>query len=86
MIATKQDKRHDFLWIVQMFMQRDPDVIGWRGFVGDAVAASYRIPQSMTARDAALDFWGFFSGEEGLAGGDKKCPHWMVALDDPRYS
>lgn len=80
-MASGDDKRHDFLWMVQMFMQRDPEVVGWRGFVGDAVAASYRIPKAVTARDAALDFWGFFSGEE-----KEVCPSWMVALDDPNYS
>lgn len=84
-MATADDKRTDFLWIVQMFMQRDTQVVGWGGIVGDAVAASYRIPKSMTARDAALDFWAFFNKEFG-GPDDRECPHWIVNLDDPRYS
>ncbi len=84
-MATGEDKRADFLWMVQMFMQRDTKVVGWYGFVGDAVAASYRIPKSVTARDAALDFWGFFSDD--FRGDEKKeCPSWMIALNDPSYS
>ena len=83
-MPTSENKRTDFLWIVQMFMQRDTSVIGWYGFVGDAVAASYRIPLSMTARDAALDFWGSFNEDFG-GQKDRDCPSWMLALDDPKY-
>jgi hypothetical protein len=81
---THANKRTDFLWLVQMFMLKDTTVVGWYGFAGDAVAASYRIPKSMTARDAALDFWAFFS-EKFRGEGDKSCPTWMSNLDDPDY-
>lgn len=84
MVATTMDKRSDFLWLVQMFMLRDTDVVGWSGFAGDAIAASYRIPAGMTARDAALDFWAFFS-DEFRGGEEKVCPIWMTALQDPSY-
>ncbi len=84
-MASMEDKRHDFLWIVQMFMLRDQDVVGWRGFVGDAVAASYRIPAKMTARDAALEFWGFFN-EEARGDEERRCPSWMLMLKEPSYS
>ena len=83
-MPTIEDKRRDFLWLVQMFMQRDTEVVGWYGFAGDAVAASYRIPKAMTARDAALEFWAFFS-ENFRGDAEKVCPHWMSALDDPSY-
>ncbi len=84
-MANMEDKRTDFLWIVQMFMLRDQDVIGWGGIVGDAIAASYRIPGTMTARDAALDFHGFFN--KGFSGGeDRVCPAWFSQLHDPIYS
>lgn len=82
-MPTMQDKRQDFLWLVQMFMQNRTEVVGWNGFAGDAIAASYRIPAKMTARDAALDFWSFF--DEGFGGEDRECPYWMSALDDPTY-
>lgn len=83
-MPTSDDKRQDFLWIVQMFMQRDTQVVGWYGFVGDAVAASYRIPKSVTARDAALAFWAFFNDE--FRGEEKRvCPSWMSNLNDPAY-
>ncbi|WP_298808386.1 hypothetical protein [uncultured Sphingomonas sp.] len=71
------------MWIVQTFMLRDQKVVGWHGFVGDAVAASYRIPRNMTARDAALDFWGFFN--EDFGGEDRTVPGWFAGLDDPTY-
>lgn len=82
-MPTAADKRQDFLWIVQTFMLRDTDVTGWHGFVGDAVAASYRIPDHVTARDAALDFWGFLNQRFG--GEERKCPTWLTALSDPNY-
>ncbi len=84
MTGTQGDKRQDFLWVVQMFMLRDTDVIGWRGFAGDAVAASYRIPNDMTARDAAREFWSVcspeFSGDE-----DYPVPAWLFGLSEPNY-
>lgn len=83
-MPTTEDRRQDFLWIVQMFMLRDTEVTGWYGFVGDAVAASYRIPKGMTARDAALEFWAFFS-DNFRGDAEKDCPHWMSALSDPGY-
>lgn len=47
------EKRTDFLWIVQMIMFKHQDaMVGWSGVAGDAVAASYRIPSDLTARDA----------------------------------
>lgn len=84
-MPTTQDKRQDFLWIVQMFMSRDTTVVGWTGFAGDAIAASYRIPKHMTARDAALDFWGFFNEEFG-GSENRACPAWFAQLADPNYS
>lgn len=83
-MATVQDRRQDFLWLIQMFMQRDTDVVGWHGIAGDAVAASYRIPARMTARDAALEFWSFFN-DRFRGDAERVCPHWMTALDDPSY-
>ncbi|TCU57958.1 hypothetical protein EDF58_104195 [Novosphingobium sp. PhB57] len=84
MMPTMQDKRHDFLWLVQLWMQRERDVAGWTAACGDAVAASYRIPADMTARDAAHDFMAFNS--EAFRGeAENKCPDWMNALQDPHY-
>jgi len=83
-MATMQDKRQDFLWLIQMWMPRSEDIVGWTAACGDAVAASYRIPAKMTARDAALEFMAFespsFRGDV-----DRECPYWMSALDDPTY-
>ena len=84
-MPTSEDKRSDFLWIVQTFMLRDSDVVGWHGHVGDAVAASYRIPKGMTARDAALEFWAFFN-EKFRGGGERECPGWMAMLNEPSYT
>lgn len=83
-MATMQDKRQDFLWLVQMFMQRETDIAGWHGYAGDAVAASYRIPRDKTARDAALEFWAFFS-DRFRGDAERECPYWMTALNDPSY-
>ncbi|TCM16154.1 hypothetical protein EDF56_108143 [Novosphingobium sp. PhB165] len=83
-MPTMQDKRQDFLWLVQLWIQRERDITGWTATCGDAVAASYRIPASMTARDAAFDFMSFNS--EAFRGDiENKCPAWMMGLDDPRY-
>ncbi|WP_334185391.1 hypothetical protein [Novosphingobium sp.] len=83
-MATMQDKRYDFLWLVQLWMQRERDIVGWTATCGDAVAASYRIPAAMTARDAALDFMSFNSASfRGDA--ENECPEWMTALSDPSY-
>lgn len=76
------NKRTDFLWLVQMIMTKQMSkIIGWEGIAGDAVAASYRIPETMTARDAALGFCSCMV--EGF-GDDRTCPHWMTALQDPK--
>jgi len=77
------EKRTDFLWIVQMIMLFHREkVIGWSGVAGDAVAASYKIPQGMTARDAALGFCACFV--EGFNGEkNAECPYWMANLRDP---
>lgn len=83
-MSTANDKRHDFLWMVQSFMLRDQDVLGWSGHLGDAVAASYLIPSGCTARDAALDFWAFCN-PDFRGGGEAKCPSWMRNLKDPIY-
>lgn len=84
-MATKHDKRQDFLWMVQTFMLIDEKDVGWRGSVGDAIAASYRIPDELDAREAALQFWGFISPE--ARGGEKRqCPPWLTMLSDPNYS
>lgn len=84
-MPTIQDKRYDFLWLVQLWIQRERDIAGWTATCGDAVAASYHIPASMTARDAAFDFMSFhsasFRGET-----DNECPSWMNALSDPSYA
>lgn len=84
-MATAADKRQDFLWIVQMIGSRyGDDVVGWPGMVGDAVAASHRIPNDMTARDAALDFCAFVM--PGMRGGEERlCPRWLTFLSDPVY-
>lgn len=83
--ATTDTKRTDFLWLVQMFMLKDTSVFGWSGVAGDALAASYRIPHSTTARDAALDFWAFHN-DEFRGDAEKLCPSWMRDLHDPTYS
>ncbi|WP_313435226.1 hypothetical protein [Novosphingobium sp.] len=83
-MPTLQDKRQDFLWLVQLWMQRERDIAGWTATCGDAIAASYRIPEDMTARDAAWDFLSFnseaFRGES-----ENKCPEWMRNLQEPCY-
>lgn len=84
MMPTGEDKRSDFLWLVQMFMLRDNNVIGWHGIAGDALAASYRIPKGKPARDAALEFWAFFN-DDFRGDAEKICPSWMMALHDPVY-
>lgn len=77
------EKRTDFLWIVQMIMiQYQQGIVGWPAVAGDAVAASHRIPSKMTARDAALAFCG--STIEGFSGESKsEAPHWMTNLREP---
>lgn len=75
------NKRTDFLYIVQgIILTRKDNIIGVSGVIGDAVAASYRIPKNMTARDAALDFCSLMI--EGF-GDNTKVPSWMVELKDP---
>ena len=54
----------------------------YSGFMGDAVRASYRIPDDMNCVEAAGEFMQFFfwqhdSGQEKMA-----CPSWFAALDD----
>ncbi|MFN3314897.1 MAG: hypothetical protein ACK46Q_15750 [Hyphomonas sp.] len=77
------DKRSDFLWIVQMIMLRyEAKIVGWSGIAGDAVAASYKIPRDMSARDAALGFCAAMV--EGFSGAERDpAPSWMIALKDP---
>lgn len=77
------EKRSDFLWIVQMIMINYREKItGWSGVSGDAVAASYRVPESMTAREAALQFCAcFVDGFNGER--PAECPDWMTELKDP---
>ena len=75
---TNEQKRSDFLWIVQMIMsQYREKITGWSGFSGDAVAASYQIPADLTAREAALDFCGMvvpgFADEDGK----RIVPKWI---------
>lgn len=54
---------------------------GILGLAGDAVAASKRIPENLSAREAACDFCGFmlkmYSDEEGRA-----CPRWFAELKE----
>lgn len=80
---TDSDKRNDFLWLVQMIMVNYREKItGWSGVAGDAIAASYRIPKTMSARDAARQFCAVFV--EGFAGDTlADCPGWMAQLKDP---
>ncbi|MER5173945.1 hypothetical protein [Thioclava kandeliae] len=74
-------KREDFLWIVQSIMIKHHDnITGWSNVVGDAVAASYCIPEDMTARKAASDFCS--AKVEGFAE-DADVPVWMANLEDP---
>lgn len=77
------EKRSDFLWLVQMIMINYREkVTGWSGVAGDAVAASYRVPESVTARDAALHFCACFV--EGFNGDNPaECLGWMTELKDP---
>lgn len=79
-------KRADFLWIVQMIMIKNQNsIVGWPGVAGDAVAASHRLPQDMTARDAALAFCSALV--EGFAGEEPgDVPTWMANLRDPPIS
>lgn len=80
------EKRAEFLWLVQMIMIKHMDAInGWSGVSGDAVAASHRIPTDMTVRDAALAFCSVFV--EGFAGDERtRVPNWMAELNDPAGS
>ncbi len=83
-MPDQNDKRTDFVWMVQSLMLRDQQVLGWSGHLGDAVAASYLIPKDRTARDAALEFWAFFN-PDFRGGGEALCPAWMTNLRDPNY-
>ncbi len=84
-MPTRYEKRTDFLWIVQMIMMQYKDkIVGWSGVSGDAVAASHRIPNQMSAREAALSFCATFV--EGFSGEERApVPNWCAALDDPTY-
>ncbi len=79
-------KSAEFLWLVQMIMTKHMDVIeGWSGIAGDAVAASHRIPNDMTVRDAALGFCSVFV--KGFSGDESaQVPNWMAELRDPSGS
>lgn len=86
------DKREDFLWIVQtILLYHGKGVGGFHGIAGDAIAASYRIPADMTARDAALDFCGFMVNDlrheyEKNEGRKRECPTWFSNLREPAQS
>lgn len=83
------DKRHDFLWIVQTLMLKyGAEVGGFMGTAGDAIAASYRIPSDMTARQAALSFseFAFDNLQDAVLrteGMRRECPAWLLGLSDP---
>jgi hypothetical protein len=86
-MADSADKRQDFLWIVQMIMDRYSDSIqGWPGIAGDAVAASHRLPAKLTAREAAIEFCAFWIEPFRGAGVERTCPSWMSSLSDPVYT
>jgi len=93
------DKRADFLWIVQttvlancarLAAEREGGKLhiysatGVAGMAGDAVAASYRIPVAMSAREAALQFCSFML--TNLRQPEEKCPEWLTALNEPSPS
>lgn len=80
------EKRSEFLWLVQMIMIKHQEGIdGWSGVAGDAVAASHRIPVGMTVRTAALAFCSVFI--PGFAGEERtEVPGWMIDLSDPSGS
>ena len=75
-------RRADFLWLVQMIMESWSDQIdGWTGMSGEALAASYRIPSDLTIREAAFAFCGMYI--DGFAGeGTTEAPSWLHALKD----
>jgi len=77
------DRKFEFLWLVQMIMTKHMDAVdGWSGVAGDAVAASHRIPKEMTVRDAALAFCSVFV--EGFSGEERaSVPSWLAQLNDP---
>jgi len=85
-MPSATDKRQDFLWLVSLFMHRHADEIqGWHGLGGDAVAASYRIPDQKTARNAALEFAAFNIESVRGKGSERTCAGWVTALRDPDY-
>jgi len=77
------DKKFEFLWLVQMILTKHMDAVdGWSGIAGDAVAASHRIPKEMTVRDAALVFCSVFV--DGFSGEERtSVPSWLAQLNDP---
>lgn len=72
------NKRTDFLWLVQMIVISHPCDVASVG--ADAIAASYRIPEDMSAREAALGFCACMV--KGFSE-DRSCPYWMTELSDP---
>lgn len=78
-----REKRSEFLWLVQMIMIKHQEIIiGWSGVAGDAIAASHRIPEKMTVREAALSFCSVFV--KGFAGEEaSEVPPWLMNLHDP---
>ena len=89
-------KREDFLMMVQTDMlihfqnrldglNKGFNVFGlaeYSGFMGDAIRASYRIPNNMNCVEAAGDFMQFFFWQH-MEGQEKSdCPNWFANLDD----
>ncbi|WP_227269365.1 hypothetical protein [Roseobacter weihaiensis] len=65
-----------------IMIKYEDKIFGWSGIAGDAIAASYRIPKELTAREAALKFCALFV--EGFSGDERpSVPNWLAELDDP---
>ena len=89
-------KRQDFLLMVQTDMlmhfqnrlsklEDGFNVWGlaeFSGIMGDAIRASYRIPEAMTAVEAAGDFMQFFFWQKEEGQEETECPIWFAELDD----
>ena len=89
-------KREDFLMIVQTDMlmhfqnslaqlEQGFNVYGlgqYSGSMGDAIRASYRIPNNMNCVEAAGEFMQFFFWQEMQGEENMECPSWFDNLDN----
>jgi len=89
-------KRDDFLLLVQTgflmhFQNRCSkiengfNVFGlgeYHGYMGDAVRASYRIPDTMNCVEASGDFMQFFLWQKEEGQEKISCPVWFSGLDN----